>query len=128
MDRRMAQLRKRLAKKAKRGFRGYPVGTIACYGPDDSRASKLVASIVEGEDAEPSEMQKWFSEEGDVRNDPEVIAEMVAFLEQHGARSIAMPDRIIGCPHEEGIDYEGPSCPRCPFWANRDRWSGGTIH
>ncbi len=128
MDRRMAQLRKRLAKKAKRGFRGYPVGTIACYGPDDSRASKLVASIVEAEDAGPSEMQKWFSEEGDVRNDPEVIAEMVAFLEQHGARSIAMPDRIIGCPHEEGIDYEGPICPRCPFWANRDRWTGDTIH
>jgi hypothetical protein len=22
-----------------------------------------------------------------------------------------MTDRIIGCPHEEGIDYEGASCP-----------------
>ena len=128
MDRRIAQLRKRLAKKAKRGFRGYPVGTVACYGPDDGRASKLVASIVEGEGAEPPEMKKWFSEEGDVRDDPEVIVELVAFLEQHDTRSIAMPNRIIGCPHEEGIDYEGPSCPRCPFWANRDRWSGKTIH
>ena len=128
MDRRIAQLRKRLAKKAKRGFRGYPVGTIACYGADDSRASKIVASIVESEGAEPSEMRKWYSEEGDVRNDPEIIVEMVAFLEQHGAGSIAMTARIIGCPHEEGIDYEGPSCPRCPFWADRDRWTGDTIH
>jgi hypothetical protein len=22
-----------------------------------------------------------------------------------------MTDRIIGCPHEEGIDYEGATCP-----------------
>jgi hypothetical protein len=27
--------------------------------------------------------------------------------EQHGVRSAVMTDRIIGCPHEEGIDYEG---------------------
>jgi hypothetical protein len=40
-----------------------------------------------------------------------------------------LADRIIGCPHEEGVDYpEGQSCPRCPFWAHRDRWSGELIH
>ena len=33
-----------------------------------------------------------------------------------------MTDRLIGCPHEEGIDYPmGRTCPRCPFWANIDR-------
>jgi hypothetical protein len=31
---------KRLHKKAKRGFKGYPVGTIAFYGPDNRFASK----------------------------------------------------------------------------------------
>ncbi|WP_244144532.1 hypothetical protein [Paraburkholderia hospita] len=47
------------------------------------------------------------------------------FIEQLGARSVAAVNRIIGCSHEEGIDYpEGESCPRCPFWSNRDRWSG----
>src|SRR5712692_4405008 len=31
-------------------------------------------------------------------------------------------DGIIGCPHEEGIDYpEGKSCPQCPYWARRAR-------
>ena len=25
-----------------------------------------------------------------------------------------MTNRIIGCPHEEGIDCQGPSCPSCP--------------
>jgi hypothetical protein len=128
LDRRIAQLKKRLSKKAKKGFRGYPVGTIAFYGPDDRRASKLVVSIVEAEDAEPSEMGKWSAGDGDVRDAPEVIEQAMAFLEQHGVRSVAMPDRVIGCPHEEGIDYEGPTCPHCPFWANRDRWTGEVVH
>jgi hypothetical protein len=116
-----------MSKKAKMDFRGYPVGAIARYGPDDRKASKMVVSIVEAEDAEPSEMRKWYAEEGDVRSAPEVIEQAVAFLEQHGVLSVAMADRIIGCPHEEGIDYEGPVCPRCPFWANRDRWTGEIV-
>ena len=50
---------------------------------------------------------------------------MDGFLKAHGVRSIGMFDRIIGCPHEEGIDYpDGQACPACPFWAGRDRWSG----
>jgi len=30
---------KRIAKKAKKGFQGYPVITIAYYGPNDKRAT-----------------------------------------------------------------------------------------
>ncbi len=47
MDRKLVANKKRLAKKAKRGFRGFPVGSLTYYGPDDSRASKLVAGIIE---------------------------------------------------------------------------------
>jgi hypothetical protein len=39
-----------------------------------------------------------------------------------------MVDRIIGCLHEEGIDYHGPTCPLYPFWAGRDRWTGERVH
>ena len=46
----------------------------------------------------------------------------------HGARSVVMTDRIIGCSYKEGIDYpEGQVCPQCPFWAHRDRWSGDMV-
>jgi hypothetical protein len=39
-----------------------------------------------------------------------------------------MVDRIIGCPHEEGIDYpDGAECPECPFWKGRDRWTGELL-
>ena len=44
--------RKRLRKKAKRGLRGYPVATVALYGPDNTRATKLTVGIVLAEDAE----------------------------------------------------------------------------
>ena len=36
----------RLRKKVRRGFRGYPVATIAFYGPDDRRASKVAVGIL----------------------------------------------------------------------------------
>jgi hypothetical protein len=107
------RLRKALSKKAKRGMRGYPVGTVAFYGPDDKIATKLVVGIVPAEGAEPDSIRKWHSEEAgqDVRNDAAVVGEALEFLQEEGARTVAMADRIIGCPHEEGIDYpEGEEC------------------
>jgi hypothetical protein len=115
-------------KKARRGFRGYPIATIAFYGPDDTRASKAAVAIITAEGAEPSALERWFTEGTDARTDPAVTKEILQFVQDHGAKSLAMADRIIGCPHEEGIDYPaGQVCPRCPFWAHRDRWSGDLL-
>ena len=121
------QLKKRLMKKAKRGFRGFPLATIATYGPDDQKATKLVVSIVEHDGADPSMLRKWYATEDDVRHDPEVMAQITELLAEYGVLSVGMLDRIIGCPHEEGIDYEGPTCPECPFWKHRDRWTGNPL-
>ncbi len=113
-------------KKARKGFRGYPVATIAYYGPDDQLATKVVVGIVARQD-EIVAMQKWFSDK-DVRYDVSINQQMVEFIDQHHPRSVVVTDGIIGCPHEEGIDYpEGQSCPQCPFWANRDRWTKRII-
>src|SRR5215472_7594288 len=120
--------RKRLSKRARRGLRGYPVATVALYSPDDTRATKLTVGIVPTEDADASDLRRWFSKGADIRNDAGVAEEVLAFIDAAGARSIVMTDRIIGCPHEEGIDYEGPTCPVCPFWAGRDRWTGKPLH
>ena len=127
MSRSRERLRKRLQKKSRKGFRGYPAGTLAFYGPDDQRASKVVASIIEGEGESPAHMRKWFSEDADVRHDADILEEVLAFFGEFGALSVMMTDGIIGCPHEEDIDYEGPICPECPFWANRDRWTGEIV-
>ena len=118
-----------LEKQARRGFHGYPVATIAYYGPDDRRASKVVVGIVLSEkDKEDALLERWFSETGDVRQDLLINQQIVEFIEQHKPKSVAITARIIGCPHEEGIDYPlGEKCPQCPFWANRDRWTGEWI-
>jgi hypothetical protein len=116
-----------LGKRAKKGFHGYPVATVALYGPDDTRATKLSVGIVPGENAEVADLRRLFSGGSDIRDDVEVAEEVLAFIAAAGAKSVVMADRIIGCPHEEGIDYEGSTCPDCPFWAGRDRWTGKRL-
>jgi hypothetical protein len=119
------QPRKWLEKKAKRGVGSYPVGTIAFYGPDNRRATKVAVGIILAPQSEPAELRRWIAETGDLRTDETVIAEIVTFLREHEVRSVAMPRGILGCPHEEGIDYpDGGTCPDCPYWAGRDRWTG----
>jgi hypothetical protein len=114
----------RFRKRSKQGFRGYPAATIAYYGPTDRHASKVVVGIFATEEAE-AELHKWIRSDTDVRRDPQVIAEIIALTESSAVKSIVVTDRIIGCPHEEGIDYpDGQSCPVCPFWERRDRFTG----
>ena len=109
-------------------MRGFPVATIAYYGPDNQRASKVAVGIIEEEGAEPTVLERWFSSEGDVRHDSAIEAAIVHFIAQHNARTVITSGHIIGCPHEEGVDYPDDAvCPQCPFWANRDRWSGDFI-
>jgi len=120
--------RKRLRKRARRGFRGYPIATVALYGPNDTTATKLTVGIFTAENVEVTDLRRWFSEGADIRNDAGVAEEVLALIEAAGVMSIVMTERIIGCPHEEGIDYDGPTCPSCPFWAGRDRWTGRRLH
>jgi hypothetical protein len=123
-----ARRRAKFRKKLKRGFRGYPAATVAYYGPDDQRASKVVVAIVKAEDAEADPIRKWFSETGDVREDDDVGEEIFRFIEENAPKSVVIADGIMGCPHEEGVDYpEGEPCPRCAFWKIRDRITGELI-
>ena len=113
-----------LNKRAKQGMRGYPVGTIAFYGPTDDSATKIAVGIIEGENQDVDRLRRWHSEDDDIRLNTDILSEVVEYLKSEGVKSVAMTDRIVGCPHEEGIDYQGKICPECPFWANRDRWTG----
>ena len=120
--------RDRLRKKAKLGFQGYPVATVTYYGPDDKHASKVSVGIILAEGGEVTALERWFNETSDMRMDAEVNEGIVGFLRQHGVKSVVAPDRILGCPHEEGTDYpDGEKCPKCSFWATRDRFTGEVI-
>jgi hypothetical protein len=119
---------KKLKKLLNKGFRGYPVATIAYYGPDDKNAIKVTVGIVSNENAEPSILKRWFNEDKDIRKDSVTNEEIIEFIKGNEVKSVVMADRIIGCPHEEGVDYpDGTKCPKCPFWAIRDRFTGQII-
>jgi hypothetical protein len=73
-------------------------------------------------------MRAWSTDASDVRNDPVIAAELADWLRSQGVKDTVSYDRIIGCPHEEGIDYPiGRTCPQCPFWASIDRFTHEPI-
>lgn len=113
-----------LRRAARHGDQGFPIGTVAFYGPDDRRASKVVLGIIPYEGAEP-QLKKWMSDKGDVRQDAAVLQAILNQMRESGVKSVAMAERIIGCPHQEGIDYpKGQACPQCDFWRGRNRFTG----
>jgi hypothetical protein len=86
-----------LRNRAKKGFLGYPVATIAFYGPDDRRATKVALGVMFDENAEtPREMNRWFSAKGDIRRDAAVFEAMFRLTQSRGVRSVAMPEEILG--------------------------------
>jgi hypothetical protein len=121
MPSRAKTLMMRLEDKARRGHRGDPVATVAFYGPDDQRATKIVVGISPSPAAGITETRIWRGDT-DVREDAGMLAEVLAFLSEKQTRSLVVTDGIYGCPHEEGVDYpEGEACAACAFWRGRDR-------
>ncbi|MGH9767873.1 MAG: hypothetical protein ACREAB_10610 [Blastocatellia bacterium] len=97
---------------------------MAYYGPDNRKATKAAVGIIKREGAEPI-MRKWHTTETDARLDEKITNEILGYIREHKAVSVAAVAKILGCPHEEGKDYpEGQACPQCPYWAGRDRWAG----
>ncbi|KTD83068.1 hypothetical protein [Legionella waltersii] len=115
--------KKYLHKKIKQGDNGYPAATVAYYGPNADIASKVVVTILLNEDDDPAYVEKWYSSM-DIRKVDFVHLEIVEFIKSFQVRSIfALGEKILGCPHEEGIDYEeNGHCPECPYWKDKDRW------
>jgi Protein of unknown function (DUF1186)/SEC-C motif len=120
----------RMTKRSSRRRADFPIATIAAYGPDNTRATKLVVSILQrpGNPA-PHMMRTWTTETADARSDPTIAAEIAAFVSRCRVKRTVQADRIIGCPHQEGIDYPmGRTCPQCSFWAGLDRFTHEPIH
>ena len=103
----------------------FPAASLTFYGPDARLVTKIVVGIfATPSSGEPDPVQKWLSDAGDLRADENVGKEIAAFMKGHGVRKVITSGRIMGCPHEEGIDYpEGSTCPACPFWADLDRFT-----
>jgi hypothetical protein len=95
----------------------FPIGTVALYGPDDKMTTKMAASVILHDGAEPI-IQRWVAT--DVTTNPKVKEELKDFFLQHGVKRVVMSHGNMGCPHEEGEDFpHGEDCPFCPFWKGK---------
>jgi len=108
----LQQLRRVIQNKT-----NFPYGTLLYFGPDDINITKIVAVVIQSPKIDPV-LKSWSGSE--ISTDPHTIAEIGNFLKQYSVTEVIMPEGVIGCPHEEGIDYpEGENCPNCPYWAER---------
>src|SRR6201993_4128665 len=81
---------KRLRKKARKGLRGWPIATVAFYGPTLHQATKAAVGIVPSENAEVEELRTWIvGDRGDIRADPSIAREILEVIEEHRVRSVA---------------------------------------
>lgn len=95
----------------------YPIGTIALYGPDDTRTTKIVAAVIADPEADPI-LERWVG--SDVTENPKYQQAIGEFFDKHGVESVAASEGNMGCPHEEGEDFPvGEDCPFCPFWEGK---------
>lgn len=80
-----------LEKKARRRSAGFPIATIAYYGPTDQFASKVVVGIVDKEE-EVIALERWFATEQDARLDDDICQKIVEFIEPYNVYRVAMVD------------------------------------
>ncbi|WP_349665572.1 hypothetical protein [Echinimonas agarilytica] len=114
---------KRIAKRTSKGFQGYPLIAVAYYGPDDQTATKVVLEFVAEEGAAPQ--IESFTTGSDIRKDEVVQTTILKIIERAQAKTVTQTDSVVGCPHQEGVDFmAGGDCPFCTFWQGKPRYTG----
>jgi hypothetical protein len=98
-------LMKGLERRAREGFKGYPLGIIAFYGYTDKAASKAVIGIVKAAGAAADNIKTWIFPNGDLRKDVPSLKALFRYIEAHQVVSVALTPGIYYCPHEPGVDF-----------------------
>ncbi|RNF53056.1 hypothetical protein EBI00_02860 [Marinomonas hwangdonensis] len=78
--------KKRIAKKVKMGFKGYPQLSIAYFGDTTETATEVVVTFIAEEGAEPQEQR--FVGLSEVREDEVIQSALVKIMERTDAKSV----------------------------------------
>lgn len=78
--------KKRIAKKIHRGFKGYPLVSIAYFGETPEQATEVAIQYIEEEGAEPQEQR--FTSKTDVREDESIQTVLLKIIERANANSV----------------------------------------
>jgi len=77
---------KRIAKRVKKGFQGYPQISLAYFGESADCASEVVVAFISEEGA-PAQEQK-FSSKGDARKDETIQTTLLKVIERADAKTV----------------------------------------
>ena len=86
--------KKRISKKAKMGFQGYPTIGISYSGPNKDLATEVFVEFVLEEGAEPQ--TEKFTTEGDIREDETIQSAIVKMIERSGAQPVTL-NELVNC-------------------------------
>ncbi|MBL4942225.1 MAG: hypothetical protein JKY81_11245 [Colwellia sp.] len=77
---------KRIAKRVKKGFQGYPQISLAYFGVSSSCATEVVVGFTSEEGAAAQEQK--FSSKGDVRKDETIQTTLLKIIERADAKTV----------------------------------------
>ena len=96
----------------------FPLATVAYYGPDDKTATKVAVGIIMEPGGECVDIKRWLRR--NVDKNAQVWKEIHEFISEYPIKSVVVAEGILGCPHEEGLDFPvGGDCPLCSFWKGK---------
>ena len=77
---------KRIAKRVKKGFQGYPQISLAYFGESDNCATEVVVGFI-SEEGDTAQEQK-FTSKGDARKDETIQTTLLKVIERSDAKTV----------------------------------------
>jgi hypothetical protein len=77
---------KRIAKRVKKGFQGYPQISLAYFGESTQQASEVMVSFISEEGA--AAQQQKFTSESDARQDEMIQTTLLKVIERAEAKTV----------------------------------------
>jgi hypothetical protein len=86
--------KKRIAKRAKMGFQGYPKISLTYYGKTTSHADEVVVEFLLEEGAEIQ--VERFTSKIDAREDEVIQSALVKMIERSDAKTVVQTEKLLG--------------------------------
>jgi hypothetical protein len=83
---------KRISKRVKRGFHGYPMISIMYFGQSEALATKVEVGFIEQENAVP--MLETFNTETDIRQDETVQTTIIKIIDRVDAKTVTLEEKV----------------------------------
>ncbi len=84
--------KKRIAKRVKMGFKGYPEISISYAGSNSDSAEEVVIIFIEKEGSSP--MEERFKSKSDAREDEVIQSAIVKMIERSEAKTVTQAEEI----------------------------------